>query len=189
MLSREKKKKKMLVPWKEGYDKPRQHIKKRRHHFADKGMYSQNYGFSSRRVQMWALDIKKAECWTIDAFKLWCWRSHLRVPWTARSSNQSIIKEINPDIHLKDWCWSWSSNTLATWCKEPTHWRRPWCWERLKAKGEGGGRGQDGWIVLSLNGINPRKLWKIVKDRGDWHAVVHGVTNNWTRLSNWTTMT
>ena len=50
----------------------------------------------------------------------------------------------------------------------------------MKAKGEGGGRGQDGWIVLSLNGINPRKLWEIVKDRGDWHAVVHGVTKNWT---------
>ena len=55
--------------------------------------------------------IKKAECWRIDAFELWCWRRLLRVPWMARGSNQSILKEINPDVHWKDWCWSWSSNT------------------------------------------------------------------------------
>ena len=55
--------------------------------------------------------IKKAECRRIDAFELWCWRRLLRVPWMARRSNQSILKEINPDVHWKDWCWSWSSNT------------------------------------------------------------------------------
>ena len=74
--------------------------------------------------------VKKAECWRIDAFKLWCWRRLLRVPWTARRSN-----------HWKYWCWSWNSNSLATCCEELTHWKRPWCWERPKAKGEGGGRG------------------------------------------------
>ena len=81
--------------------------------------------------------IKKAECWRIDAFELWCWRRLLRVPWTARRSNQSILKEISPDYSLEDWCWSWSSNTLATWCEELTHWKIPWCCERLKAGGEG----------------------------------------------------
>ena len=65
--------------------------------------------------------IKKAEHWRIDAFELWYWRRLLRVPWTARRSNHSILKEINLEYHWKDWCWSWSSNTLATWCKEPTH--------------------------------------------------------------------
>ena len=60
-----------------------------------------------------------------------CWRRLFRVPCTARRSNQSILKEINPDIHWKDWCWSWNSNTLATWFKELIHWKRPWCWERL----------------------------------------------------------
>ena len=65
--------------------------------------------------------IKKAECQRIDAFELWCWRILLRVPWTARRSNQSILKEICPDIHWKEWCWSWNSNTLATWCEELTH--------------------------------------------------------------------
>ena len=81
--------------------------------------------------------VKKAECWRIDAFELWCWRRLLRVPWTARRSNQFILKEIRPG---KDWCWSWNSNTLATWCEELTHLKRPWCWERLKA-GEGDNRG------------------------------------------------
>ena len=81
--------------------------------------------------------IKKAEHWRIDVFELWCWRRLLRVPWTARRSNQSILKESVLNIHWKDWCWSWSSNTLATWCKQLTHLKRPWCWERLKAGEEG----------------------------------------------------
>ena len=80
--------------------------------------------------------VKKAERRRIDAFELWCWRRLLRVPWTTRRSNQSILKEISPGSHWKDWCWSWNSNTLATWCEELTHWKRLWCWERLKAGGE-----------------------------------------------------
>ena len=85
--------------------------------------------------------IKKAEHWRIDAFELWCWRWLLRVPWTARRSNQSIL-----NVQWKDWCWSWNSNTLATWCEELTHLKIPWCWEKLKA-GEGDNRGWDGWKV------------------------------------------
>ena len=68
--------------------------------------------------------VKKAECWRIDAFELWCWRRLLRVPWTARRSNQSILKEINPEYPLK-YFW-WSSSIWTTWCGEPTHWKRPW---------------------------------------------------------------
>ena len=69
--------------------------------------------------------IIKAECQRLDAFELWCWRRLLRVPWTERRSNQWILKKISPDlnIHWKDWCWS--SNTLATWCEELTHWKGP----------------------------------------------------------------
>ena len=74
--------------------------------------------------------VKKAESWRIDAFQLWCWRRLLRVPWTARRSNQFILKEISSGVHWKDRCWSWNSNTLATWCEELTHLKRPWCWER-----------------------------------------------------------
>ena len=87
------------------------------------------YGYES-----WT--IKKAECQRTDASELWCWRRLLRVPWTARRSNKSILKEIVLNIHWKDWCWSWNSNTLATWCEELTHLKRPWCWERLRAGGE-----------------------------------------------------
>ena len=85
--------------------------------------------------------INKAERWRIDAFELWYRRRHLRVPWTARRSNHSILNEISPEYSLEGWCWSWSSNTLATWCEELTHWKRPWCWERLKAGGDGDDRG------------------------------------------------
>ena len=89
--------------------------------------------------------IKQAECWRIDAFELWCWRRLLRVLWTARRSKQFILKEISSDIHWKSWCWN--SNILATWCKELTHWKRRWCWERSRAGGEGANRGWDGWMA------------------------------------------
>ena len=92
-------------------------------------------------------NIKKAERQRIDAFELWFWIRLLRVPWTARRSNQSILRKSVLNIHWKDWCWSWSSNTLATWCKELIHWKRPWCWERLKVGGEGDNRGWDGWMA------------------------------------------
>ena len=73
----------------------RQHIKKQRHYFANKGLSSQGYGFSSSHVWMWELDYKKAESQRIDAFELWCWKRLLRVPWTARKCNQFILKEID----------------------------------------------------------------------------------------------
>ena len=91
--------------------------------------------------------IKKAEHQRIDAFELWCWRRLLRVPWTARISNSQFYKKSTLNIHWKDWCWSWSSNTLATCCEELTHWKRPWCWKRFKAEGEGDDRGWVGWIA------------------------------------------
>ena len=95
---------------------------------------SQSYGFSSSHVWMWELDIKKAE----HNFELWYWRRLLRVPWTAWKSNHSILKEINPEYSLKDYCWS--SNNLATWWEVLTHWKRPWCLESLNTKEEDCGR-------------------------------------------------
>ena len=88
--------------------------------------------------------VKKAEHRRIDAFDLWCWIRLLRVRWTARRSNQSILKEMSPGCSWKDWCWSWNSNILATWCEELTHLKRPWCWERLRVGGKGDNRGWDG---------------------------------------------
>ena len=86
---------------KESYDQPRQHIKKQRHYFANKGPSSQVYGFLVVRYGCESWTIKKAKHWRIDAFELWCWRWLLRVPWTARRSNQSILKEISPGCSLE----------------------------------------------------------------------------------------
>ena len=82
----------------------------------------------------------------------WCWRIGvgedsweslgLQGDQTSASSRKSVL-----NIHWKDWCWIWNSNTLATWCKELTHWKSPWCWERLKAREEGDDRGWDSWMA------------------------------------------
>ena len=90
--------------------------------------------------------IKKAERWRIDALELWCWRRLLRVPWTARRSNQSILKEITPEYSLEGLMLQLKLQ-LATWCKELTHWKRPWCWVRLKVGGEGDKKKGDGWMA------------------------------------------
>ena len=84
--------------------------------------------------------IKKAERWGIDTFALWCWRL-LRGPWTARS-NQPILKEISPEYLLEGLMLTLKLQTLATWCEELNHWKRPWCWERLRAGG-----GWNGWMA------------------------------------------
>ena len=139
---------KTLAPCKKSYDKPRQYIKKQRHHFPDKGPSSHSYVFPVVTYGCESWTIKKAECWRIAASELWCWRRLLRVPSTARRSNQSI----NPTGN-QPWIFSGRTdaeaeapNTLATWCKELTHWRRPWCWERLKVR-EGDDRWWNGWMA------------------------------------------
>ena len=91
----------MLTPWKESYDQPRQHIKKHRHYFSNKGPSSQSYGFSRSHVQIWELDHKENWHRRIDAFELWYWRRLLRVPWTVRRFNQSILKKISPEYSLE----------------------------------------------------------------------------------------
>ena len=107
--------------------------------------------------------IKKAECWRIDAFELWCWRRLLRVPWTARRSNQSILKEISPEYSLEGLMLKLNSNPLATWCEELTHWKRPWFWEGLGAGGEGDDRGWAGWMASPTQWtwvwVNSRSWW------------------------------
>ena len=87
---------KMLAPWKKSYDQPRQHIKKQTHYFVNKVWL---FPIVMYGCESWT--IKKAEHWRIDAFELWCWRRRLRVPWTARRSSQSIVKEISPEYLLE----------------------------------------------------------------------------------------
>jgi len=105
-----------------------------------------------------------------------------RVPWTARRSNQSILKEINPEYSLEEL--TLGSNTLATWCKELIHWKRPWCLERLETDGEGDDRGWDGWMA-SLTQWTLSKFQGMVKGR-EACAAVHGVTKSQTWLRDWT---
>ena len=114
--------------------------------------------------------IKEAERQRVDTFELWFWRRLLRVPWTARRSSLSILKKSVLNIHWKDWCWNWSSKTLATWWEEPTHWKRPWCGEILKAGGEGYDRGWDGWMASPT-----QWTWVWVGSRSWWRTGKPGV--------------
>ena len=141
--------------------------------------YSQSYGFFCSHVRMCQLSAKKlmpSKCAGED-------------PWGPLDSK---IKPVNPlgksfrkwtlNIHWKDWCWSWRYNILATWWEEPTHWKRLWCWERLKAGGGGDDRGWDGWMASATQctwvWANSERWW----NREAWRAAVHGVTksgHNW----------
>ena len=134
--------------------------------------------------------VKKAECQRIDAFELWCWRRLFRVPWTARRSNQCILKEISPGCSLEGLIWSWNSNTLATSCKELTHWKRLWCWEGLGAGGEGDDRGWDGWMASLTQWtwvwIGSGSWWWTVRPGVLWFMGSQRVGHDWATEVNWT---
>ena len=169
------------------YDQPRQHTKSRDITLPTKVRLVKAMVFPVVMYGCETWTLKKAEYWRIDTFELWYWRRLLRVPWTASRSNQFILKKPVLNIHWKNWCWSWNSNTLATWWEKLTHWKRSWFWKRLKV-GEGDNRGWDGWMPSPI-----RWTW-IWTSFGSWCTGKPGVLqsmgsqrvgHNWVTELNW----
>ena len=146
------------------------------------------------QLPKWELDYK--EGW---ALKNWCFWAVVLEKTLDSPLDYKEIQPVHPPsrsvlgVHWKDWCWSWNSNTLATWCEELTHLKRPWCWERLRAGGEGDIRGWDGWMA-SLT----QWTWVWVKSGSWWWTGRPGVLwfmgsqrvgrlSDWTELNWWVT--
>ena len=127
---------------------------------------------------MWELDHKKAECQRTDAFELWCWRRLLRVPWTSRRSNQSILKEISLE------------HSLEGLMLKLTPLKIPWCWERLKAGGEGDDRGWDGWMASptwwTWVWVNSGSWWWTGRPGVLRFMALQRVGHGWVTELNWT---
>ena len=180
----------MVVPWKKSYKQPRQHIKKQRHYFANKGPSIQSHGFPVVMYGCKNWTIKKAECLRIDVVKCVvgedCWES---LGQQGNQTSPSWMKSAL-NIHWKDWGWSWNFNTLATWCEEVTKWKRPWCWERLRVGWEGDDRGWDGWMA------SPTQWTWVEVNSGSWWCTgrpgvlqsmgLQRVGHNWATELNWT---
>ena len=130
--------------------------------------------------------VKKAEHHRIDAFKLWCWRRLLKVPWTARRSNQSILRELNPEYSLEGLMLKLKLQYFGYLMRTDDSLDKSLMLGNIEGR-RGGIRGWDGWTVSDETNMNLGKLWEMVRDREAWHAAVHGVMKSRILLDDWTT--
>ena len=133
--------------------------------------------------------VKKAEHSRINAFELWCWRRLLRVPWTTRRSNQSILMEISSEYSLEGLMLKLKPILWPPDAIELTHLKRPWCWERLKARGEEEDRGWDGWMASPTQWtwvwVNSRSWWWTGRPGMLQSMQSQRVGHNWATELNW----
>ena len=137
--------------------------------------------------------IKKAECRRIDAFEVWCWRRLLRVPWTDRRSNQSILKEISPGCSLEGLMLKLKRQYFGHLMRRADSFEKTWCWERLREGGEGDVRGWDGWMALPTQWkwvwVNSGSWWWTGRPGVLWFMGSQRVGHDWVTELNWTEAT
>ena len=151
----------MITSWQESYDQPSHCVEKQRHHSANKRPYSQGYDIPSGHIHLWEPNHKEGR-----KPKDWCLQTVVlqKTPESPLDSKEiKSVRKSTLNTHWKGWCWRWNTSILVTLCEQPTHWKSPWCWERLRAEGKESVRGWDGWMASPMHWTwtwaNSKRWW------------------------------